>query len=222
MLKQNKLAASIGALALIAALFLLNQSAKDRVKVPTIDVKMNRHDQQIVQFFTKIIGSQKKTKVYIPFSFEKNTFPLLLGYTTKNHSMNEFLLFHPQISFLDWPQIKENDLTLFQKTTTYKSIADFLKNPSGKIVIDNGLLAEYSTLKATPLENEINLETTDYILTRHIPLKAVGNTFYYENIINTEDALLDDSNQITWVVRAPKADSEHVFFLGNIDITYLQ
>jgi hypothetical protein len=136
--------------------------------------------------------------------------------------MNEFLIFHPQISFLDWSQIREGSLTLFQKTAKYTSIADFLENPSGRIVADNGLVAEYPKLKAKVLENELDKETTDYVLTTHIPLKAVGNTFYYENVINTDDALLDESSQITWALRAPKADPEHIFFLGNIDITYLQ
>lgn len=222
LLQQNKKSAVVGLIAILVVISMLIQSNKTNSPTSNVSVRMNKHNQQVVQFFTKVIGSQKKTKVYIPFSFEKNPFTLILGYQTKDQTMNEFLIYHPEISVLDWPNMQENGLTLFQKVVKYQSIADFLENPSGKIITEENLKRSFPQLNAQPLEDQNDLSTVDYILSTQVPLKAVGNTYYYDNLLNTEDALLDESGQITWVIRAPKADEDHVFFLGNIDITYLQ
>ena len=71
-------------------------------------------------------------------------------------------------------------------------------------------------------DTPIDLEKYDFILSTQTFLNQINSIYYYEKIIDTNDALLDEYDQITWAVRAPDSDEDHVFYLGDIDIVYLQ
>jgi hypothetical protein len=187
---------------------------------------MDEHIAQTVQFSTQIIGSQNRTEVFIPFSFKTDPFPLVLGYQLEDQTIREFLIFHPQLSFLGWSAITDKGLTLYQKVKKYESTSEFLENPSGKIAAENNLLDKYPQLNADLIhfsnDHPIDLEKYDYILSTQIHLNQGNSIYYYKNVIDTSDAALDEDDQITWVVRAPDANEDHRFYLGNIEIVFLQ
>lgn len=225
LLKNNPKLTIVGFIAIILITLLqFTPSATKKSVLPP--AAMNRHIEQNVQFFTKIIGNQNRTRVYFPFSFQGESFPLFLGYQTKEGGIKEFLVYHPQTSKLAWSTIREDGLTLFQKSPNFTSIKGFVNQASGEIYIDSLVKSQYPDLNAKDLpisnDRQINLDEVDYILTSQAPIKEGNATYYYENIIDTTDAKLDETEQITWLVRAPDADENNVFYLGNIDIEYLQ
>ena len=228
MFKTNKKTFLIGiVLIFILLIIFISQKIKPSSTIQQPSFKMEEQIGQTVSFYTKVIGNQAKTQVYIPFSFKTDSFPLVLGYKLEDQTMKEFLIFHPQLSFIDWYAIKDNGLTLYQKEIKYDSLSEFLKNPSGNIATESNLKRKYPQLNAELVhfsnDSPIDFEKYDYILSTQVHLSQSNNTYYYKNIIDTSDALIDENNKITWVVRAPDADKDHRFYLGgNIEIVYLQ
>ncbi|MFC1653316.1 hypothetical protein ACFL1M_00525 [Patescibacteria group bacterium] len=184
--------------------------------------KMNRHFQNFVFFNTEVIGNQDRTQIYIPFSFEKKHIDLWFGYYLEEKQPKEWLIYHPQLFNLSWDKILENEISLYQKEKKYESVKDFLENPSGEIYADTYIIGEYERLDAKPLYTDLNLEEIDYIITTEIPVRFDNGTFYYENIINSTEAVRNSDDQVKWYIRAPSATEDNAFYLGNIDITYLQ
>lgn len=228
LLKTNKKAFIIGIVTIIVFIILfISQKLKPSFTIQQPSFEMDEQIAQTVSFFTEVIGNQTKTQVFIPFSFKTDPFPLVLGYKLEDKTLKEFLIFHPQLSFIDWYAIKGRELTLYQKEKKYDSISEFLENPSGSIATENNLKAKYPQLNADLIhfsnDTPIDFEKYDYILSTQVHLSQSNTTYYYKNIIDTSDALLDEYNRINWVVRAPDADKEHRFYLGgNIEIVYLQ
>ena len=226
--KTNKKAFLIGIVAIIVLIILfISQKLIPPSTIQQPSFEMEEQIGQTVSFFTEVIGDQTKTQVYIPFSFKTDSFPLVLGYKLEDQSLKEFLIFHPQLSFINWNAIVDGDITLYQKEKKYDSISEFLKNPSGNIAAENNLKKKYPQLNADLIhfsnDTPIDFEKYDYILSTQVHLSQSNATYYYKNIIDTSDALLDEKNRINWVVRAPDADKEHRFYLGgNIEIVYLQ
>ena len=224
LIAHNKIAIGIGILALGILTALLRPSPQSSPRTPLQSAKMNEHIQQNVQFFTEVKGAKDSVKVYFAFSFKDKSFPLTLGYQDGNtKDMNTFLVFHPEISLLTWPTIRSNGITFMQKTAKFASIEDFLQKPEGRVLIDRYIFTKYRGIKGTLIDSLDNLKASDYdyILTSHAPLKVANNTYYYENSIDASDASIDEYNQITWLIRAPDADDQHVFYLSNIDVEFL-
>ena len=226
--KTNKKSFLIGIVTIcILIILFISQTQRSSSVIRQPSFKMDEHISQIVQFSTKVIGSRNRTEVSIPFSFKTDPFPLVLAYKLEDETMKEFLIFHPQLSFIDWESVVDGKITLYQKVRKYDSLADFIKNPSGNIAAENNLKERYPQLDADLIhfsnDNPIDLEKYDYILSTQNHLSQRNSIYYYKNIINTSDAALDENDQITWVVRAPDANEDHRFYLGsNIEIVYLQ
>lgn len=226
--KTNKKAFLIGIVATVVFIILfISQAKRSSSAVPQPSFKMDEHIAQTVQFSTDVIGSRDRTEVSIPFSFKDDPFPIVLAYELEDQTMKEFLIFHPQLSFLNWDAIVDGEITLYQKVREYDSLVSLLENPTGNIAAENSLKESFPQLNADLIhfsnDVPIDLEKYDYILSTQTNISQVNSIYYYKNIIDTSDALLDENNQITWAVRAPDADEDHRFYLGNnIEIVYLQ
>ncbi len=61
-----------------------------------------------------------------------------------------------------------------------------------------------------------------HFLTTFIPVPQKYGKWYFEKIIDTSDAFIDEDNKMNWLVYVPRATQENTYNLGNIEIVYLQ
>jgi len=175
-------------------------------------------------FASEIFMERDKTFVYIPFKFEGIPQELWLNFDSSTSAQPlDYLIAHPLLLGLTWPRVDKGAVRLYQKTPTYSSIDQFLKNPpdASKILVDRGVANTqgYSNLNATILSDQKSLEGFEYILTSFVPLIAKGDTFEYENSLDASQANVHN-NAIQWMLFAPNNTKENPYSIGNIHIDY--
>lgn len=182
------------------------------------------YTQNTVIFYSRVFLRRNKTQVTIPFSFKDNQPQILtFGFSTPEGT-KEYLVYHPQLEGITWSSVTNGELTLYQRSKTYESVEQFIENPPTEgFVVDPILHQRYEQLQDSPTTNSpFEFESTEFILTTYKPSIVQGNAYYYQTVIDASQALLDTQNQIEWFIRAPQVTEENPYYLGNLDINYLQ
>ena len=202
----------------------LTQTVKENVITKG---SLEERDQSFVFFYTKKFIERPKAELIIPFSYETEQAPILfVGFTpNQENTQVAHLISHPQLDDLNWSSIQTEDLTLYQKSSNYNSIDEFLKNPPeiSKTIVDDLLLQDHPQLEgASNTESTFPLEEFDYILTTYKKPEIQDNIYYAKTIFKIDNAELNENQEIQWFVRAPQADQENKYLLGNINVNYIE
>lgn len=182
------------------------------------------YTQNTVIFYSRVFLKRNKTQVTIPYSFKDNQPQILSFGFTSNEGTKEYLIYHPQLDGIAWDSVSNNELTLFQRESEFESVEAFIENPPEEgFVVDPILHQQYEQLQDSPTTNSpFEMEETDFILTTYKPSINQGTANYYQTVIDASNAVLDAQNQIEWFIRAPQVSEENPYYLGNLDINYLQ
>lgn len=188
---------------------------------------MREYDQQYVMFYSQIFLNRNRTEVSFSYAFDQEIELLILGFEpTNERDRSEVVISHPQLTGLGWSNFSQEDVTLYQKSPSYTSLAEFLANPPAPetIATDHSLARRYSNLVATHRTDSIlDLEQIDYILTTYQPSTFDKGIYNYRGVIDASKAKVSDADQIIWYITAPMAaDKEVKYYLGSFNINYLQ
>ncbi len=178
-------------------------------------------------FFTKaIIPDRRKTYVLIPYKLDNPHQEMWLSLKTDPNTTEVIVLVdHPIFNQLDWPYITNDQLTLFQKQTTYQTIEDFLQNPPKESVITDPHLAyqsQFSQLKTVPLSTDLDLDQYNYLLTTYKPAYQDQGFTMFETIVDASNGTLDKDQQMLWKLDIPKIGPDNKLYLGEVHVDYRQ
>lgn len=225
---------TIGLTIFLSSLGILAARTQGYVSMPEYDEATQALQSRFIQhienstlFYTKVILNRQLAQVTLPFKLPNPDQIIYLAFVTDDeYRRDEYMVYHPQLQNLSWQYIESSDqLRLYQKTPTYQTIDDFLQNPppANQVAADLLLTTKYPQLnQSTTLGKLIDLNTTDYILTRHKPPLKQSDTYLYQNTINTQQARLNTHNEIQWIVKTPLATAENPYLLGNIHVEFIQ
>ena len=113
LIKEKKITFIIGTFSILVLLFFLFSSPSSTPE--TSKAGMIRHIEQNVGMRADVIGSQKRTQISVPFSFENEPFDLWLKYQKDELENQTYLMFHPTLQTLSWDVVREGELSLYQK-----------------------------------------------------------------------------------------------------------
>lgn len=176
-------------------------------------------------FFTKIFLERTNTYINIPLKFDRQPMMIWLNLTASESAQPQsFLVTLPALDNLNWPKVSSGVIHLYQRQKTYPSIEAFLKNPppANRTAIDPAIhqLSQFRHINGYPVDNNLSLESVDYILTTYTNPKIEDGIYYYENIIDASPGIVNSNDNLTWQLYAPQASSASAYYLGQIHIDY--
>ena len=188
------------------------------------------HNEELVFFFSKTILNRNKTQLTIPHGYSQPAPILLAGFTPINPKERIDILFsHPQLNNLDWSYISNNQsinqLHLYQRQQTYKTFDEFINNPPtpNKLAIDQFLVSEYPLFKTSTITTQpLDIESLDFILTTYTHPTPVSDHLVSKSTIDVSSARINDNDEIEWYIKQIQSENRTTYYLGNIDIEYLQ
>ncbi len=228
----------VGLFAVVLSLVIYQQTRHRRPTSVPQDNATNQTTplQEVIQpnafFYTKIFLNRNKTFISVPYKFKQQELTLWLSLSTQTgYPQINRLIYHPTLAQLDWDYLRspgDDGLTLYQKSKRYSNLNDFLANPpkGATILGDDYLLnhPSYQHLQLQPLPDDpkaIDLASVDYILTTFNPqIRHENELQFYETILDATNALVDDKDQLSWLIYAPYATDSASFYIGNIHVDY--
>jgi hypothetical protein len=176
-------------------------------------------------FVTKIFLDRSSTYITVPIRFDDNPKVSWISLDSTSSSVpHAFLMTHPQLETLDWPTVKKDLITLYQRQETYPSIEAFVTNPPprNRTAIEDGIkqLDYYKNVPGYPIDQAFDVNNVDYILTTYVKPKTENGIYYYENIIDASEASVDHNNNLGWRITVPDTSSASAYYLGQIHIDY--
>ncbi len=217
---------------LISSIGLINNYQKNKQQISpqaTQEVATEQTWKKVIQpniaFASQTYQDHAITHVLIPLKF--GTYPQTVWLIINGNSPtqpNPILMTHPQLMNLTWKAIDDGIIHLYQRQKTYKSMEDFIDNPPDpeKIAIDLGVqkIEKYNSVVGKELDETIDSNSVDYILTTFVPPKSNNDVYYYENTFDTSQVILDKDNKILWQMNAPEATETNPLYIGHINIDY--
>lgn len=185
--------------------------------------------QEITQpnavFYTGVFLNRNQTFISIPYTFSHNHLVMWLSLSSQEPTSETVrLISHPTLDKLDWPQITQDHLTLYQQKLTYESLTDFINHPPPpeQILMDYHLekIKPYTSITQNLLKEDFNPDDYQYILTTYLPSRIENGTFYYETTLDATSASVNDLNELVWGLHAPQASVDNSFILGAIHVDY--
>lgn len=184
------------------------------------------HFQEFVFFYSKKVLSRNLVELTLPFKPATPPPILFLGFTGKNQDLRrDILISHPQISDLNWDQLNFENIHLYQRTPKFQSVAQFLSQPpnTSSIAVDPNLMISYPQFKtAAPTSSNLDLEKIDYILTTFTTPESQQDFLLVKKTIDVTDAKINDNNEIEWYLKQQNQSQQVTYWLGNINVDYLQ
>lgn len=176
-------------------------------------------------FYTKIFLERDRTFISIPIKYENQTQTTWLTLqSTTSAGISTYLVAHPVLETLNWPDVSEGPIHLYQQTATYKSLADFINNPppESELMIDQVTQAQpqFKNLKHQVLTDHFDPNQIKYVLTTYIKSRINDGVTYYENIIDASNARVNKNDNLSWELQVPTAASASPYYLGNIHVDY--
>lgn len=136
----------------------------------------------------------------------------------------EHLVIHPQLNDLRWSSVSKGDIHLYQRTPVYSSVDEFLASPPdlSELAADAQIKDVYLELKpADRTDIEFDLQSKNFILTTFVPSESRPNGVrVFSKRIDTSAARVAD-DAVVWMLRAPFANSDLYYRIGNIQVEFL-
>lgn len=202
-----------------------DNNARPRSKAASDYGNWQKIENDKALFFSQIFLDRSRTYITIPIKFDRQ--PLMIWLTlnaSPSAQPQSFLVTHPAFDNLTWPKVSAGTIHLYQRQKTYASIDALLKNPppSNRLAIDPTIhdLPTFSQIQGYPVDNNLSLESVDYLLTTYTNPKIENGVYYYENIIDASQGIINSNNNLTWQLYAPQASSASAYYLGQIHIDY--
>ncbi len=191
----------------------------------THDGQWQRITDKKALFKTKIFLKRDRTFVSIPIKFDDRTQAAWLTIQSKAQAgIPSYLITHPILETLNWPEIHDGPFHLYQRESVYKTFSDFLKNPpsESELLIDQYTKAQpqFRTLKHTVLSDNSDLTQVKFILTTYLKPRIADGITFYENVIDATNGSIDKNSNLTWELTVPTAATSSPFYLGKIHIDY--
>lgn len=188
---------------------------------------LTRVPSKLAIFGTDVFLDRQNTFVTVPFKFENEDYMLWLTLESEEGFAPTLrLMYHPQLANISWPVISTDSLSLFQKSSSYSSIEDFIESPpeNADIYADYPLIEseQYDHLGALELTSDINLDEVDFILTTFRPLRTEAGLFHYDTIIDASHGLVNENNHLVWKIQASQASEQNPYHLDKIHVDYRQ
>jgi len=178
-----------------------------------------------VMFFSEIFLDRSKTFIYIPIKFDQQTQISWLGLdSTSSAQPKVFLVTHPALEGMNWSKLSRGTVNLFQRKKSYSSIEALVTNtpPANKIAIDPAIreLPFYQNLTGESINESLNLDTVDYLLTTYTQPKKTDDAFHYQNTVDASYSPINQSSKLTWQLNVPNATDSAAFYIGEIHVDY--
>ena len=185
------------------------------------------HSALMVNFRSKVLLKRDRTQVIVPFTFSDQIQVLMLGFVPiDGEARFDRLISHPFLMDLNWSKKSDDLINLYQREEEYSSVEEFLDNPPeiNRIAVDGHIMDRFPNLKdAVNTYTNEDLSRVDFVLTTFSKPDFVSGVWFWEGVVDATKAKVDEgSNSIDWYIRAPLADLEKKYQLGNIKIEYLQ